>query len=472
MRILTNKNTLIVYVLLGSCIALGAILRSYNIFDKSLWMDELFSAWASDPENSLETVFHRTVEDVHPPLFQILLWVAYKIFGYDERLGRVFSMVLGVAVIPVMYVLGYKLFNVTVGLFVAFLSAINFYLIVFSQNSRSYELLVFLTVVSFVLLLDLIRKQNYSSAIYYALACAALVNTHYFGFLLVMNQALFLMWFSFCPRFKKRVFFLGAGAGIVILASIVPIIPYILINMERKDTWIQVPVGTFAVESLVLPFGDLSAALLSLVLLLFGLNSLIKKDAERLPLSLLLSWWLISYAVAYVKSIFFTPVLSEKNIIVFVPVLLVFIACGVEQVRGGGARVVLLAFLALVSVSYFLKGADLPESVRIEHDLRSPAIKIINEGGNIPVYGRWDTLHATYFKLLGASIDVAGLDVIEDGMAAGKAPVCFFMIADQWDREHINNYPNKYSVELKDTAEFKNSAVLKYCVMGHSVEPP
>ncbi|MDR7054993.1 putative membrane protein [Pseudomonas koreensis] len=472
MRILTNKNTLMVYILLGACIALGAMLRSYNIFDKSLWMDELFSAWASDPGNSLGTVFHRTVEDVHPPLFQILLWVAYKVFGYGEGVGRVFSMVLGVAIIPVMYILGFKLFNVKIGLFVAFLSAINFYLIVFSQNTRSYELLVFLTVVSFVLLLDLVRKQNYFSAICYALACAALVNTHYFGFLLVMNQAIFLMWFSFYPRFKKRLFFLGAGVGIFILASIVPIVPYILINMERKDTWIQVPVGRFAVESLVLPFGDLSAALLSLVLLLVGLNSLIKKDTERLSLLLLLSWWLISYAVAYVKSLFFTPVLSEKNIIVFVPVMLLFIACGVEQVKGCGARVVLLAFLALVSVFYFLKGADLPESVRIEHDLRSPAIKIINEGKNIPVYGRWDTFHATYFKLLGASIDVAGLDVIENSMAAGKPPVCFFMIADQWDRGRINNYQSKYSVELKDTAEFKNSAVLKYCVRGHSIEPP
>ncbi|WP_460092136.1 hypothetical protein [Pseudomonas sp. S2_E02] len=152
--------------------------------------------------------------------------------------------------------------------------------------------------------------------------------------------------------------------------------------------------------------------------------------------------------------------------------MLVFIACGVEQVKGGGSRVVLLAFLALVSVFYFLKGAELPESVRIEHDLRSPAIKIINEGKNIPVYGRWDTFHTTYFKLLGASIDVAGLDVIESSMAAGEAPVCFFMIADQWDRGRINDYPNKYSVELKDTAEFKNSAVLEYCVRGHSIEPP
>ncbi|WP_460092137.1 hypothetical protein [Pseudomonas sp. S2_E02] len=131
-----------------------------------------------------------------------------------------------------------------------------------------------------------------------------------------MNQAIFLMWFSFYPRFKKRIFFLGAGAGIVILASIVPIVPYVLINMERKDTWIQVPVGRFAVESLVLPFGDLSAALLSLVLLLVGLNSLIKKDTERLSLSLLLSWWLIVYAVAYVKSLFL-PLCYRRKILLF-----------------------------------------------------------------------------------------------------------------------------------------------------------
>jgi hypothetical protein len=44
------------------------------------------------------------------------------------------------------------------------------------------------------------------------------------------------------------------------------------------------------------------------------------------------------------------------------------------------------------------------------------------------------------------------------------------MIADQWDRERINNYPNVFAVELKDKAEFKNSAVLQYCASVNSPE--
>ncbi|WP_395601407.1 hypothetical protein AB4P97_17530 [Pseudomonas sp. A1230] len=108
MRDFIKRESRGVYILLGAIIVLGAMLRSYQLFEKSLWMDELFSAWASDPENDFNTVFHRTVEDVHPPLYQILLWGIYKVFGYGEMVGRVFSVVLGVAVIPMMYVLGRK----------------------------------------------------------------------------------------------------------------------------------------------------------------------------------------------------------------------------------------------------------------------------------------------------------------------------------------------------------------------------
>ena len=470
MRDFIKRESRGVYILLGAIIVLGAMLRSYQLFEKSLWMDELFSAWASDPENDFNTVFHRTVEDVHPPLYQILLWGIYKVFGYGEMVGRVFSVVLGVAVIPMMYVLGRKLYCVEVGLLAALFSAINFYLIVFSQNTRSYELLVLLTVVSFVLFFDLVKKRKFSTALCYAVACAALVNTHYFGFLPVMSQAIFLIYLSCWPRFNKRLFVLGGGAGLFILVSIIPIFIYILKNLKKTDTWIPVPDGSFILDSLLWPFGDPSAALLSLVFLFVGLDSLIKNDRERMSLSLLLSWWFVGYSIAYVKSLFSTPVLSIKNVIVFVPAMLVIVAYGVGRIKDCFAKGVVLVFMVVVSIACFLTRSDLAESLRLEHDLRSPALEIINSGKNIPVYARWDTLHATYFKLLGAPIDVTGLDAIERDLATGTAPTCFFMIADQWDRERINNYPNVFAVELKDKAEFKNSAVLQYCASVNSPE--
>jgi len=469
-RHVLREKTLVVYILLGGIIALGLALRIYELSEKSLWMDELFSAWASDPSNDFSTMFHRTVEDVHPPLYQILLWGVYKVFGYGEMVGRVFSVVLGVAVIPMMYVLGRKLFNVETGLLAAFLSAINFYLVLFSQNTRSYELLVLVAVVSFVSLADLVQKQKLSGAACYALSGAALVNTHYFGFLLVISQAVFLIHLSCWPRFNRRLFVLAGCAGLCIVVSVIPILSYILKNLGRTDTYIVAPDANFILDSLLWPYGGLSAAILNLLLLLYGLNYLMKEHKERIAPLLLLSWWVVGYTIAFVKSSFSTPIFSLKNIVVFVPAMLLITAYGLGRIKNGCAMGVTLVLLSVMSIACLLMDYDLPESLRLDHDLRSPALKIINSGKNLPVYARWDTLHTTYFKLLGAPIDVAGLEAIEHRLIAGTAPTCFFMIADQWDSERIDNYPDKFAVELKDKAKFNDSAVLQYCARVDSYE--
>ncbi|RON46671.1 hypothetical protein BK665_28860 [Pseudomonas frederiksbergensis] len=451
------------YVLLLMIVVLGAAFRSYKLFDKSLWMDELFSAWASDPENDLSTVFHRTVEDVHPPLYQILLWCVYKVFGYGERVGRVFSMLLGVAVIPAMYALGVKLFSSSVGLLVAWLSAINFYLIFFSQNTRSYELLVLMTILSFVAFVCFLRKVNAVTALLYALVSAALVNTHYFGVLLVVSQAMFLLCELFRSGFNGRMLLLGAGAGGLIVLSLAPTMSFMLDNFKKKDSWIPRPDNQFIVDTWVLPFGDLSVALVCTLLFLVGLNAMVRRSDDRGSAGILLCWWLIGFAVAYVRSMFYTPIFSLKNAIVFVPAILVIVAYGVDFVEDRFVKGVFVVFISVVSSSYFLTQPSVPEALRLQHDLRAPTLKVISDGRNMPVYARFSTEHITYSKLLGAPIDVSNLETVEARLKAGQTPFCFYVIADQWDRARINNYPAQFGVSLIHTAEFENSAVLEYC---------
>jgi len=459
-----SRSLLFRYVALTFVIVLGAILRRAHLYDAGLWMDELFSAWASDPTNSLDVVFQRTVEDVHPPLYQILLWLFYKGVGYGEMVGRVFSMILGVSIIPAMYGLGAKLFNSNVGLLAAFFSAINFHLIFFSQNTRSYALLVLLVVLCFTLFIDFLKRPSPRNALLYGLACAALVNTHYFGFLPVMSQAVMIVYTSVKGRVNYRLLAASSLTGLFVLLSLAPTLSYIFMNLKRTETWIARPDDRFVLDTLLLPFGNLASALICILLLAVGLNALLKNDDEPDALSLLLCWWFLGFAVAYVRSVFFTPILSIKNVVVFVPVMLIIIAYGLHLVRNVFVKSVVLVFGSLMSISFLFSHPVLSPSLRLDHDLRSPTLLIISRARHIPVYARWDTLHTTYFKLLGSSIDVAGLDVLKKHLQSGKSSGCFYVIADQWERPRINDYPSRFGVVEVDVTEFENAAVIEFCM--------
>lgn len=147
MKIDLHRERITICLSLTGAMLFGAYLRLRNITEESLWLDELFSVAVSQPENSFSYVFQQTLNDVHPPFFQIVLWVFYKIFGFGEMIGRYLSAAFGIMLIPAIFVLGRQMFDVRVGLYAAWLAAINFYLIVYSQEIRSYELLALLTTV-------------------------------------------------------------------------------------------------------------------------------------------------------------------------------------------------------------------------------------------------------------------------------------------------------------------------------------
>lgn len=98
------------------------------------------------------------MSDVHPPFYQILLWTYYQAVGFGEHTGRYLSAVIGVLLIPSVFLLGRKLFDEQVGLIVAWLAAVNSFLVQYSQETRSYALLSLLTVLSFVIFLRCLSR--------------------------------------------------------------------------------------------------------------------------------------------------------------------------------------------------------------------------------------------------------------------------------------------------------------------------
>ena len=123
-------------------ILLGFALRVLRLEFQPLWWDEGYSVWfATHP---LPQLLALTAADIHPPLYYILLRGWIGAFGPGPIALRMFSVVVGVLAIPLIYVVARRLFTPRVGWLAAFLLAISPMHIYYSQEVRMYGLAMLL----------------------------------------------------------------------------------------------------------------------------------------------------------------------------------------------------------------------------------------------------------------------------------------------------------------------------------------
>jgi 4-amino-4-deoxy-L-arabinose transferase-like glycosyltransferase len=146
-----------------------------------------------------------------PPLYYALAWAWTQLTGTGEVGLRSVSALAGVATVPVAYLLGAELRDRRAGIVAAALVAVNPMLLWYSQEARSYALLVLLTVAAalyFVRTLHGGRRRDFTGwGVFSALALA----THYFAIFPIALEAAWLLW----RRRRDAV----AGLWIVLLAG-------------------------------------------------------------------------------------------------------------------------------------------------------------------------------------------------------------------------------------------------------------
>nr|MDQ3936735.1 glycosyltransferase family 39 protein [Actinomycetota bacterium] len=83
-----------------------------------------------------------------PPLYYVLAWLWTQVFGHGEVGMRSLSAVFGTATVPAAWAAGRALASSRVGVAGAALAAVSPLLVWYSQEARSYALLVLLATVS------------------------------------------------------------------------------------------------------------------------------------------------------------------------------------------------------------------------------------------------------------------------------------------------------------------------------------
>jgi hypothetical protein len=122
-------------LLLVIVIAAGAFLRLWQINSLGYNSDEAVyagqgAAIAADP--ALREIF--PIFRAHPLLFQFILAIVFRLYGVNDLIGRLFSMVLGLATIYFVYQLGRLLYGRRAGMIAALVIALMPYHIVVTRQ--------------------------------------------------------------------------------------------------------------------------------------------------------------------------------------------------------------------------------------------------------------------------------------------------------------------------------------------------
>jgi mannosyltransferase len=189
-------------IALLAIVLLGLVLRVYHLAAQSFWWDEVFSAAVST--QALPAIISRTSADVHPPLYYFLLHYWENLFGTSDFAIRFLSVIFGVSAIPMIYVLGRRLFDKEVGIISALILAISSFNIQYSQEARMYSLMVLLALLSMYFFVRFLERNTLLTSFGYVLTTTLLVYSHVLGLLMLIAQNVYLV--TVVLLSKKRTF--------------------------------------------------------------------------------------------------------------------------------------------------------------------------------------------------------------------------------------------------------------------------
>src|SRR4051812_38177258 len=140
------------WLLLTLIIALGAMLRLWQIND-SLWVDELHTSWCV--QGGLNQVAQRAALGNQSPLYFYVVWGVTRLLGESEFTLRLPSLLAGIALPGLMYLLVRRLGPgermVWPAVLAAFLVSVDHASLFFAAEARPYALVQLLAAVSLLL---------------------------------------------------------------------------------------------------------------------------------------------------------------------------------------------------------------------------------------------------------------------------------------------------------------------------------
>jgi hypothetical protein len=448
--------------ILAGLTVLAAGLRFTRIGHQSFWYDESFTALLvhHSPGGILGLV-PRT--ELTPPLYYLVAWAWARIFGYGEAGLRSLSALAGVATIPAIYGVGAKLISRRVGLAAAALACCSPLLIWYSQEARSYALLMLFATLSLLAFAHARLPPPTPRRLgAWALAAGATVATHYYGVLIVVPESLWLLWVH---RGNPKVLLAVAAVGGLGLG----LLPMAL-SQRPQASWIapwrldlrlgqiasQYLIGTGAPGRTWLELAGAAAVLLAAVMLARGADAR-ERHGAILAGALAASGLLLSLALLLAG---IDELIARNTIVVLIP-LIVLVSGGLGARRAGWLGLAGVASLCTVGLIASISVATDPRFQR--PDWRALARTI---GSSPPTRVGRAILIQRYVFLMPLALDMPGLRFIKArGARVNELDVVAFSVPSGgwfcWWGSACNLLPSTLDMAIHVPGFHRDGAVLR-----------
>ena len=357
-------------LLLLLVVALGSLLRIYGLGAECIWADEAHSVAVSS--RTLTLTIKGAITGNHTPLYFVILNFWMGLFGTSEAAVRALSAIVGILSILTIYRIGCALFNSKVGLISSFLSAISLFHIHFAQEARPYSLLMFLSLVSFLFFIQILKQDRKWHYLGYLLTSALMVNTHLFGLLIIAAQIFFLLlfWARYSPQ-RFKLLTVQEAAIIAVLPTVV-LLGGQFMSMVREGFWIGEPslgsisrtLATFAGGGdILLPIYLCLAVIAPFSVRRMEVKWMLRKPLESLKsvsrnirlealheILLLVTWLFLPIVLVFIVSKLIIPIYVNRYLIEVSPALYLLVAKGLSNLKAKKVIYPVLLIIVLLAV--------------------------------------------------------------------------------------------------------------------------
>ncbi len=299
-------------------ISLGFLLRLSHIDFIPLWNDELYTI--CNISNGTLNLKRTIMDPGNPPLFFILSNIWLTKFNSSIIQIRFLPLILGLIQIGSIYFITNKVINKKTALVATFLSAINIFIIVESNEIRSYILSMSLILWGGYSLLNIKKDFSYKNCALYVLFTILLINTHYYTLLF----ALFNFILGFFILKNKKIKF-----TILNILAFSTFLPYLQSTMmlhsfeKNFNTWLEKPDLTVLYNHVIFYFGNILFLICTVAFCIFIYNKHLKNKFEgKIFIYNIISISFV-FIASYIISLTIKPILFERYFCIFLPLLII-----------------------------------------------------------------------------------------------------------------------------------------------------
>lgn len=360
-KLLDNSGIIVLFLL-------GLLLRAYCLGLRSFWYDE--AVVLLEAQKNLIALFHINSEGIHPPLYRLIMHF-WLYLGQSEGVIRIPSLIFSSISIIVGYKIVKLIFNKRVALYTALFITVSPFHIYYAQEVKSYSLFFLLSLASLYFFIKVTKENKIGLWLGYIFFTALSIYAHYFSFLSIFAQNLFLI-FNY-KRHEKGLLKKWVTAQCLVFLLFIPGLSACVQHVRRVtgNFWIPPVSGenifivfkNFTLGYYTSNFNFVFMQCLLGIIFLSGIRSLMFsrlneqksfywESSERL--TLLLSYLSIPIIILALSKII-RPLFLDRALIVISFFYYIILSKGLEAMRKNKIIFFLVVFLSIILVTVSLK---------------------------------------------------------------------------------------------------------------------